>query len=153
MRLVRMAVPIESKANVKRCVDLCLGEHTWKLTLQYLSAKKEKYNWLVRRPKDPEKGAKDKVQVFLWWSSKKRLSRTSLHSYREKLRRDLEDFHWCQTKQMRTKSILRNLAQSTETDSWIGSFVCVKLVSYFRKRILSGKKLSEPDCLLYYSDE
>ncbi len=72
--------------NVSRCVLITTEEHIWVNILPYLFKKREKYNWILNRPKDSEKSPNDKVEVFVWWSGDVMFSATPLRSHLKRLK-------------------------------------------------------------------
>jgi hypothetical protein len=96
--------------------------------LPYLFKKRERYNWILRRPKDSERFPNDKVEVFVWWSGEGVFSATPLRSHLKRLKRKAGVKCFEISREMKTKNILKKLMDFTETHEWDdNNFICKEL--------------------------
>ncbi len=97
--------------------------------MQYLSKRKTGYNWIVTRPKGPER---QEVKVFVWWASKAAFFATTLRTQLRRLSRKSCTECLEVSKAVKTKSILKKLAESTKTHGWDGGYVGNELMEYLK---------------------
>ncbi len=133
--------------NVSRCVLITTEEHIWVNILPYLFKKREKYNWILNRPKDSEKSPNDKVEVFVWWSGDVMFSATPLRSHLKRLKQKdgVKKREECFkiSRRIKTKNILKKLIDSTGTHYWDDSFIGKELSKYLEAGVLRLNKASE----------
>ena len=115
--------------DVSRCVLITAGQGIWKSVIQYLSERKTGYNWIVKRAKNSER---QEVKVFVWWTGKAAFFATALRTYLRRLRRKSHAECLEVSKAIKTKSILRRLAGSTETYPCNGGYVGNELMEYLK---------------------
>ncbi len=115
--------------DVSRCVLITAGQGIWKSVVQYLSERKTGYNWIVKRAKNSER---QEVKVFVWWTGKVAFFATALRTHLRRLRRKSHAECLEVSKAVKTKSILRRLAGSTETYSCNGGYVGNELMEYLK---------------------
>ncbi len=126
--------------DVSRCVLITVEQRIWKSVEQYLSERKTGYNWIVNRPKDSER---QEVKVFVWWAGKAAFFATALRTYLRRLKR--KSCAECPevSKAVKTKSILKKLAESTKTHYWDGGYVGNELMEYLKVGFSELRKSSK----------
>ena len=123
--------------DVSRCVLITVGQQIWKNVAQYLSKRTSEYNWIVNRLKNSEKS---ELEVFVWWGSKSMFSATPLRSHLKRLKRKNREECFGVSKAVKTKSILKKLAESPKTHYWDGGYVGNELMEYLKVGILGLRK-------------
>ncbi len=121
--------------DVSRCVLITVEQQTWKSVAQYLSKRTLEYNWIVNRAKDT-----DRIEVFVWWVGKGAFFATPLGTHLRRLRRKSCTECFEVSKAVKTKSVLKKLARSTETHHWDGGFVGNELMEYLKVGFLEVRK-------------
>ena len=137
--------------DISRCVLITLEEHIWESVFPYLFKKREKYNWIVHKPKtDTERSPNDKAEVYLWWSGEGLFSSTPLRSHLKRLKQKQGSEKRAEcfkiSGKMKTKNILKRLVNSTQTHDWDdSSFICEQLSQYLEAGDLRLKKASKSE--------